>query len=272
MRSQENSRDNLPDLSGRTALVTGAGRGIGRAAALMLGQCGARVVVTARTQSEIEAVAAEIRQAGGEALAAVADIGEPNAVYALFDQAGVVDILVNNAGIIGPISPVADADPSEWMGGIRINLDGVFLACRLALPGMLERGWGRIVNVSSGAARGHTAAWSAYSAAKAGVEALTTVLGIELAGTGVRANAVRPGVVDTEMQVEIRGAPEQRFGSANLDRFRGYKERGVLRPPEEPARLILWLLSPEADQLNGEVLAIDDPEVSARIGLTPRSR
>jgi NAD(P)-dependent dehydrogenase (short-subunit alcohol dehydrogenase family) len=101
---------------------------------------------------------------------------------------------------------------------------------------------------------------------------MTTVLGYELAGTGVRANAIRPGVVDTEMQVEIRAAPEERFGSANLDRFRGYKERGVLRPPEEPARLILWLLSPEADGINGEVLSIDDAEVSARIGLAPRSR
>lgn len=262
----------LPDLSGRTALVTGAGRGIGRATALMLGQSGARVIVTARTRSEIEAVAAEIRDAGGEALAIAADVGEPADVRALFQQAGTVDILINNAGVIGPIAPLADADPEEWLRGIRINLDGVFLACRLALPGMLERGWGRIVNVSSGAAGGQTAAWSSYSAAKAGVEAMTKVLGIELAGTGVRANAMRPGVVDTEMQVEIRGAPEDRFGTANLDRFRGYKERGVLRPPEEPALLILWLLSPAADDINGEILAIDQSEVSARIGLAPRSR
>jgi hypothetical protein len=78
--------------------------------------------------------------------------------------------------------------------------------------------------------------------------------------------------VDTEMQVEIRSSPEEQFGAENLSRFRGYKERGVLRPPEEPARLILWMLSQEADGLNGDVLAIDDPDVSARIGLAPRSR
>lgn len=101
---------------------------------------------------------------------------------------------------------------------------------------------------------------------------MTRVLGAELAGTDVHVNAMRPGVVDTEMQVEIRSTPEERFGSENLSRFRGYKERGVLRPPEEPARLILWMLSPEADDINGDVLAIDDPEVSARIGLAPRSR
>lgn len=262
----------LPDLSGRTALVTGAGRGIGRATALMLGESGARVVVTARTRSEIEAVASEIRAAGGDALAITADVGNPDEVYALFEGAGAIDVLINNAGMIGPIVPLADADPREWTRSIAINLDAVFLACRLALPGMLERGWGRIVSVSSGAAGGGTASWSAYSSAKAGVETLTKVLGVELAETRVRANAVRPGVVDTEMQVEIRSAPEDRFGSANLNRFRGYKERGVLRPPEEPALLILWLLSPEADEINGEVLAIDAPDVSARIGLAPRSR
>jgi NAD(P)-dependent dehydrogenase (short-subunit alcohol dehydrogenase family) len=261
-----------PDLAGRTALVTGAGRGIGRATAVLLAGRGARVIVTARTAGEIEDVAREIRDRGQEAVAIPGDIGEPGDVERLVAGAGHVDILVNNAGIIAPIAPLAETDPAEWLRNIRINLDGVYLACRLALPGMLERGWGRIVNVSSGAARGHTASWSAYSSAKAGVEAMTAVLGAELAGTGVRVNAIRPGVVDTEMQVEIRSAPEERFGTDNLARFRGYKERGVLRPPDEPARLILWLLSHEADEINGEVLAIDEPEVSARIGLAPRSR
>jgi NAD(P)-dependent dehydrogenase (short-subunit alcohol dehydrogenase family) len=259
-------------LRGRRALVTGGGRGIGRATALMLAQSGADVFVTARTEPEIEAVATKIRDAGGTATALPADVGEPTAVRSLFERIGPVDILINNAGIIGPIAPLAEADPEEWLRTIRIDLDGVFLACRLVLPGMLQRGWGRIVNVSSGAARGSTAAWSAYSAAKAGVEAMTRVLGVEVAGTGVCVNAMRPGVVDTEMQVEIRSAPEERFGTDNLNRFRGYKERGVLRPPEEPARLILWLLSSAADDINGDVLAIDDPEVSARIGLAPRSR
>jgi NAD(P)-dependent dehydrogenase (short-subunit alcohol dehydrogenase family) len=238
----------------------------------MLAEAGAEVIVTARTGTEIDEVAASIGESGGSARAITADIGEPPTVQSLFERAGPIDILINNAGVIGPIAPLAEADPQAWLQNIRINLDGVFLPCRLALRGMLERGWGRIVNVSSGAARGHTAAWSAYSAAKAGVETMTRVLGIELEGTGVRANAIRPGVVDTEMQVEIRSAPEAQFGAENLSRFRGFKERGVLRPPEEPARLILWLLSPEADEINGDVLAIDDPEVSARIGLAPRSR
>ena len=98
------------------------------------------------------------------------------------------------------------------------------------------------------------------------------MLAREVADRGVRVNAVRPGIVDTDMQVEIRSSTEEQFGSENVERFRGYKERGLLRKPEDPARLILWLLSPEADEVNGEVLAIDDPAVASRVGLAPMGR
>lgn len=261
-----------PDLRGRTALVTGGGRGIGRAVALALARCGARAVVTARTRPQIEAVAGEIERLGGQALAVTCDVSRENDVRRLFDEVGPVDILINNAGVIHPIAPVASAETEAWLKNIAINLNGVFLTCRYALPAMLERGWGRIVNVSSGAARGSTSGWSAYSASKAGMEAFTSVLAREVGERGVRANAVRPGIVDTDMQAEIRDSGEEQFGRENLERFRGYKERGVLRSPEHPARLILWLLAPEAEGVNGEVLAIDDPEVAARIGLVPMGR
>lgn len=261
-----------PDLRGKTALVTGGGRGIGRATALKLAHCGARTIVTARHPEEIEAVAREIEGTGGEAFALPCDVSRDQLVQALFEAAGPVDILINNAGTVQPIAPVVDADVVAWETSIAVNLTGVFLPCHYALPHMLESGWGRIVNVTTGAARGSTASWSAYSAGKAGVEALTKVLAAETAGSGIRVNAMRPGVVDTRMQVEIRSAPEGQFGSENLARFRGYKERGVLRPPEHPARLILWMLSHEAADLNGEVLVLDDPDVSAKIGLEPRGR
>src|SRR5947209_2257127 len=192
---------NNPDLTNRSALVTGAGRGIGRATALQLAACGARVVLTARGRDEIEAVAQEIRSGGGSAEAIPCDVSSVDEVRALFAAAGPVDIVVNNAGVIAPISLLADAEPDAWRYNIAVNLDGVFLTCRFALPGMLQRGWGRIVNVSSGSARGTTAGWSAYSAAKAGVEAMTGVLAKEVGDRGVRVNAVRPGIVDTEMQV-----------------------------------------------------------------------
>jgi NAD(P)-dependent dehydrogenase (short-subunit alcohol dehydrogenase family) len=261
-----------PDLRGKTALVTGSGRGIGRATAQALARCGARVIVVARNAAQIEEVAQEIQSQGGDAEAIAADVSRDDQVQRLVSQAGQVDILINNASIIQPISPVVSIDPAAWRDSIAINLDGVFLPCRYVLEGMLARGWGRIVNVSSGAARGTTAGWSAYSAAKAGVEAFTGVLAREVGEQGLRVNAVRPGIVDTEMQVEIRSSTEEQFGRDNVERFRGYQERGLLRAPEDPARLILWLLTPEAEERNGEVLAIDDPEIAALIGLVPMGR
>lgn len=262
----------LPDLNGKTALVTGGGRGIGRATALAVAGCGAHVVVVARTLEEIAAVEHEIEAAGGEASAIVCDVSDSVDVQKLFQAVPPIDVLVNSAGIIQPIAPAATVSPPDWLHDIAVNLGGIFLTCRYALPGMLQRGWGRIVNVSSGAARGTTVGWSAYSAAKAGVETFTRVVALEVADRGVRVNAIRPGVVDTEMQVEIRSSREEDFGTENLARFRSYKERGILRDPEEPARLILWLLTPDADEVNGEVLAIDDPEVATRIGLEPGGR
>ena len=261
-----------PDLHGKTALVTGAGRGIGRSVAQQLAVCGARVVLVARSREQLEAAAQEIRDAGGDARALAVDIADAAAVERAFRESGPVDILINNAGVVQPIAPAVDADPASWAYNIAVNLNAVFYTCHYALPHMIEQGWGRIVNVTSGAARGTTTTWSAYSAAKAGVEAFTGVLAREAGPQGVRANAVRPGIVDTSMQAELRVATEEQFGRDNLDRFRGYKERGLLRSPEDPARLILWLLTPEADDINGETLAIDDPEVAARIGLVSMGR
>lgn len=261
-----------PDLRGKTALVTGGGRGLGRATALALGRCGARVIVTARRTHEIESAAQEIERAGGEALAVPCDVANEDLVRTLFEAAGPVDILITSAGIIQPIAPVVQADPAAWSHNIAVNLKGVFLTCHYALPHMLQRGWGRIINVSSGSARGSTTGWSAYSAAKAGVEALTKVLAAEVGVRGVHANACRPGIIDTEMQVEIRAATEEQFGRENVARFHGYRDRGLLRPPEEPARLILWLLTPDADDVNGEVVVLDEAQWASRADLVPSGR
>jgi NAD(P)-dependent dehydrogenase (short-subunit alcohol dehydrogenase family) len=256
-------------LEGRTALVTGASRGIGRATADALARVGARVVVTARDQAQLDAVAAEI---GHGARGIAADVSQPGEVDALFEAAGPIDILINCAGMIQPIAPVAVAERGLWWRNLEVNLYGPFLTCQAALPHMVETGWGRIINVSAGVASGRMASWSAYSAAKAGLETLTKVMAREVGEQGVHVNVVRPGIVDTEMQDEIRGTSVELFGRENLERYRSYKERGVLRPPEHPARLIVWALSPEADELNGEILAIDDPETAAKIGLTPIAR
>lgn len=261
-----------PELSGRTALVTGGGRGIGRATALALADHGARVVLTGRHHETLAAVAREIEAGGGQARPLVADAAREDQVRRLFDGDWPVDILINNAAIVGPIGPVATVDPQAWSRNIAVNLVGPFLTCHYALPGMLDRGWGRIVNVSAGVASGRMATWSAYSASKAGLETLTKVIAREAGDRGVRANVVRPGIVDTGMQEEIRETPEVAFGRENLERYRSYKEQGMLRDPSDPARLILWVLSPEAASLSGEVIAIDDPEFAAKIGVTPRGR
>jgi NAD(P)-dependent dehydrogenase (short-subunit alcohol dehydrogenase family) len=260
------------DLHGRLALVTGAGRGIGRATALALAHAGARVTVTARSEDEIESVAREIADAGGEARAVAADVADAGEMRRLFTAAGPVDILVTSAGVIQPIAFTADADPDVWLRNIAVNLSGVFLGCRFALPGMLARGWGRIINVSSGGAKGLTEGWGAYAAAKAGVEALTRTIAAETAGTGVRANAIQPGIVDTAMQVEIRASTPEGFSQHNLERYRSYKERGMLRDPADPAKLIMWLLGPEAEEVNGQILRIDDAEVAEKIGTVPMGR
>ncbi|HEX6506228.1 MAG TPA: SDR family NAD(P)-dependent oxidoreductase [Chloroflexota bacterium] len=256
-----------PRLEGKTALVTGGGRGIGRSIALALARAGTRVVITGRGQDALETVREEL---GPQAVAVAGDVSNESDVRRIVESAGAIDILINNAGIISPIAPLAESPPDAWRENLEVNLYGVYLTCRYTVPGMLERGFGRIINVSSGAARGRTAGWSAYSASKAGVESLTKVLAIEVGDRGVHVNAIRPGIVDTDMQVEIRSTPEELFDS--VERFRGYKERGALRSPDDPARLVLWLLSEEADNLNGEVLNIDDPEVAARMGLVPMGR
>lgn len=259
------------DLHGKTAIVTGGGRGIGRATCLALARCGAKAFIVARHPREIEEVAQEIAAGGGDAEAVSCDVSDADAVRRLVKTTGPVHILVNNAGTIQPITPASSMGPDAWNASIAVNLNAVFLTCRYVLPGMMGLDWGRIVNVTSGAAKGQPR-WSAYSAAKAGVEAFTKSVAGEVEQYGITVNAVRPGIVDTQMQVEIRQASVDGFGRENLSRFQGYKVRGLLRPPEEPARLIMYLLSPEADQISGEVLIIDDPATAAKVGLKPTAR
>jgi NAD(P)-dependent dehydrogenase (short-subunit alcohol dehydrogenase family) len=129
-----------------------------------------------------------------------------------------------------------------------------------------------VINVSSGAARGTTAGWSAYAAAKAGVQAMTSVAGLEVSEHGVSVVAMQPGIVDTGMQVEIRASSEEQFTRENVERFRGYKERGLLRPPKHPARLIVWLCGPDGEAYNGQTVRLDDPEMAAKVGLEPMGR
>ena len=236
------------DLTGRTALVTGGGRGLGRAFALALADAGAEVAVLARSRHEVDAVAAEIIGAGGRALAVTGDVSEPrdlaDAVQEVGLALGPVDVLVNNAGVVWPLGRTHLVDADEWQTAMEINLHGPFLACQAVLPGMLERGWGRIVNVSSGAAQGTGMPSSnAYSVSKAGLDMLTANLAAELRGSGVTVAGLSPGTVDTDMQSFIRAQDREEVGADLHDRFHALHDEGRLTGTERPVALLLALLA-----------------------------
>jgi NAD(P)-dependent dehydrogenase (short-subunit alcohol dehydrogenase family) len=250
----------MNELQGKVALVTGGGRGIGRAIALTLAQTGCNVAVLARTQVEIEQVAAEIQATGQRSFAISSDLSDGKAIAhafaAITKELGPIAILVNNAGVVEPIGSIQTVDPDAWAQAIDINLIAAFRWMRACLPMMLERGWGRIVNISTGAAAGTGMENSgAYSTSKAGLEMLTRNSAAELQGTGVNVNAVRPGAVDTAIQVHIRGLPIEQAGQQIHDRFKGFYEQGTLLEPSQPARLVVNLLRGES---SSEIVSIDD--------------
>jgi 3-oxoacyl-[acyl-carrier protein] reductase len=202
----------LVDLQGRVALVTGASRGIGRAIALALAERGSAVAVNFQTRSgDADAVVAEIRSAGGRAIAIRADVSISAEVAELVARAvgelGPVDVLVNNAGIA--ISGVREEDFDR---GIAVNLKSAFLCTEAVLPAMTARRWGRIVNISSGAARGPGLLGVVYNASKAGLEGLTRGYASRTAKDGITVNAIAPGPTDTEMGAPLKaGGVEARI-------------------------------------------------------------
>jgi 3-oxoacyl-[acyl-carrier protein] reductase len=242
--------------AGRVGLVTGAGRGIGRAVALGLANAAARVALVARTQAELDAVAAEIRSQDGTPLAVAADIGDPDQIQRAVDRVtaelGPVEILVNNAAVVWPLGPTPSVDPGEWEAAARINVLGPVRLSLAVLPAMIERGWGRIVNVSSGVATSPTAmiGANAYTVTKAALEAHTLNLAAELTDTGVTVNVFRPGTVDTAMQAWIREQDPERIGTALHARFVTMQQSGTLLTPERSAGVLLEHLAAGG---NGEI-------------------
>jgi NAD(P)-dependent dehydrogenase (short-subunit alcohol dehydrogenase family) len=231
----------MPDmgqLEGRRALVTGGGRGIGAAVARALATEGATVTVAARSRREVEDVAGDI---GGRAV--VLDVADAAAVTAAMAEIGDLDVVVVNAGVVWPLRRFAETDIGEWEHAVAVNLLGAARVVRAVLPGMLERGWGRIVTVSSGAASppGMPSA-SAYSTSKAALDMFTLHLANEVDATGVTVNAVRPGVVDTDMQEFMRSLPREQVGEQFHERFHGLHERGELIAAEVAAGFLVEVM------------------------------
>lgn len=250
--------------TGRVALVTGGGRGIGAATAKLFAREGAAVAVAARSEEEISSVAKEITASGGRALSLRMDVTDEESVSAAFERAcdelGPVTILVNNAGIPGVPLPVAATEPNAWRRVFEVNVTGAFLCAREAMPHMISENWGRIINVSSAAARHPMAGMAAYSASKAALDQLTRILALEGERYNIATIGIYPGVIDTRMQEQTRSLGAERIGEQLHRMFNNYNDFGMLRPPEEPAELMSYLCTPAADRLNGHIVRLEQLE------------
>jgi len=249
-------------MKGRTAVITGGGSGIGAAAARRFASQGAKVVLVGRRKDRLDAVAKEI---GTTARAIACDVASSSAVEAMAREVGPCDVLVNNAGI-AKSAPIAKTDDALWNEILAINLTGTFLCTRAFLPGMAERGWGRVINVASIAGKAGMQYTSAYCASKHGVVGLTRAVALECARKGVTVNAVCPGWVDSEMTdtsvANISGKTKMSEAEARAF-LAGQSPQNRLMTPEEIAGLILWLCSDDAAGITAQAINVDGGQLQS---------
>jgi 3-hydroxybutyrate dehydrogenase len=253
----------VTDRTRRVALVTGAGRGIGRASAIALAAAGAPVVVAARSTDELDAVVAEITSAGGDAAAVECDLTDRAQSAALVDRAaevfGPIDVLVNNAGIGSSADPrpLAEFRDSFWDETLELNLTAPYLLSKAALPHMRDQRWGRIVTVASINGRIPSPFSGAYVASKHGVIGLMRTLALEHAGEGITVNCVCPGPVRTRVNDARIAFDAQRLGRAVEEYEQGLTPIGGRLEPEDIAPMIVYLSSDEARMITGQAYNVD---------------
>ncbi len=242
-------------LTDKVAVVTGGSRGIGRAIALAFSQAGAAVVLASRKIEGVEAVAGEIRAAGGRALAVAAHVGQEEAVTALVERAveafGGLDIVVNNAGTNPHFGPLLSASPAQWDKILEVNLRGAFFLSQQAVPHLKARGGGKILNVASLAGLRPSPGMGVYSVSKAGLIMLTQVLARELGPDNIQVNAIAPGVIRTRLSSALWEAPAMAEGLAAATPLRR------LGDVDDVVGAALYLVSDLSDYVTGEVIVID---------------
>ena len=246
-------------IEGKTVVITGASRGIGEAAAEVFAEAGAKVALLARGGDAIAAIAARI---GKSATAIPCDVSSYDDVARAIAEAeqafGPVEILINNAGVVEPVSHLASSDPEAWGKVIDINLKGVYYGMRAVMPGMIQRGHGTILTVSSGAAHNPIEGWSHYCASKAGAAMLTSMADKEARAAGLRVMGLSPGTVATQMQKEIKASGINPISKLDWSDH---------IPPDWPARTLLWMCSGDADEFVGTEISLREDAIRRRVGL-----
>ena len=247
----------------KVAVVTGGGRGIGRAIALAFAREGADVVVTARTTSEIESVATEIKALGRKGLALPVDLGQREAiqpcVQGVLSHFPFVHILVNNAAVGGAQNPnlLTEYDDDFWDMSLFVNLTVPYLLIKAFLPGMIAQGWGRIINIASGSGKRGAVHRAAYSASKHGLLGLTRTAALEVATSGVTVNAICPGPIRTDMLARLLRHRAESQGKTLEDIEKSCNPMQRLLEPEEVADLAVYLASEAAQGMTGQALNIN---------------
>lgn len=243
-------------LEGKVAIVTGAGRGLGRAIAVALAKEGARLVIMSRSMKELKATAAETRLGEGRIVKIRGDVTREGDIRRMVTAAaskfGRIDVLVNNAGTIGPIGPAGKVPVKEWARTVEVNLTGAFLCTRLVLPHMIREGGGKVINIS-GSGEGPLANFSAYASSKSALNRLTETLAEEFKPYKIDVNAVAPGGISTRMTREIFEAGKSAGLSEHGRAGKVLRSKGV--PLELPASLVVFLASSGSDGLTGKVIS-----------------